>query len=680
MTFKIKNGLQVGSTTVVDQNSFYQQTESLSSVAPSLVLDFTRKTLDERITFARTSAATYVGPNKYIQTAAAGVPRFDHDPITGECKGLVIESQSVNLVVDTLRPGAIAIGNGVEYFGYSSPAGDYTASRIKAVTNTSATKYAYRFELGSVGNGTYTASVYVKYVDEPNIYFRINDQTGGNGALQQFNVQTGVAVGSVTSHGGTGSTAAIYPAGNGWYRIALTTTFSSSPTQIHATVFLNAYGSTTAMTAVDTWGFQIENQSWASSFVSSTDTFTSRSSTATYFDSTDGLLKTAAINTSRPFFNPISRTNAGILIEPAVTNQLNNTEAIVGNTAYCTITTDATVAPDGTTTADKLVETAGNPGVSRQAFRSANTNLMATTGTYNTFSVFAKAAGRSKFQLDVSDAIYTSADNATFDLYAGTVTYSGQYSANIIPYPNGWYRCSLTAKVVTSTGGGMFINMMDDAGNGIYTGDGTSGLYLWGFQAEIGQYPTSYIPATSTTYVTRAADVFSSATTTRAADTATIAGADFNTGWYNRNEGTCFADWYEGSRPAVYGVFSLHNNYAGPLERLDIRRQDATYLSSFQSVNALNRVVTSKATNYSYGQRLKAGIAYKANNSVMALSGSTTLDANTSSASIPTPTTLQLGGIDVYTSYPHGGWLRSFVYYPIKLSNTTILAILSQEN
>lgn len=49
-------------------------------------------------TFTRSSTATFVGSNGLIQSAAINQPRFDHDPITLACKGLLTEEQRTNLV------------------------------------------------------------------------------------------------------------------------------------------------------------------------------------------------------------------------------------------------------------------------------------------------------------------------------------------------------------------------------------------------------------------------------------------------------------------------------------------------------------------------------------------------------------------------------------------------------
>jgi hypothetical protein len=49
--------------------------------------------------FTRANAtATFIGSNGLIQTAGVDIARFDHDPITLACKGLLIEEQRTNLV------------------------------------------------------------------------------------------------------------------------------------------------------------------------------------------------------------------------------------------------------------------------------------------------------------------------------------------------------------------------------------------------------------------------------------------------------------------------------------------------------------------------------------------------------------------------------------------------------
>jgi len=74
------------------RNTFPQQ-------RPTLNLDFANsKTLDPRITFTRTSTATYVDEDGLIKSVDADVARFDHDPVTGECLGLLVEEQRSNLL------------------------------------------------------------------------------------------------------------------------------------------------------------------------------------------------------------------------------------------------------------------------------------------------------------------------------------------------------------------------------------------------------------------------------------------------------------------------------------------------------------------------------------------------------------------------------------------------------
>ena len=72
-------------------------TQEYPSIRPTLDLNFAAtKTLDRRITFTRDSVGTYTDETGYVKYASNNVPRFDHDPTTGESLGLLIEESRTN--------------------------------------------------------------------------------------------------------------------------------------------------------------------------------------------------------------------------------------------------------------------------------------------------------------------------------------------------------------------------------------------------------------------------------------------------------------------------------------------------------------------------------------------------------------------------------------------------------
>lgn len=74
-------------------------------VLPRLALDFTTASLDPRITFTRTTGAsnpaTYIDSSGVITAATNNQPRFDYDPVTLVCKGLLIEESRTNSLLNT---------------------------------------------------------------------------------------------------------------------------------------------------------------------------------------------------------------------------------------------------------------------------------------------------------------------------------------------------------------------------------------------------------------------------------------------------------------------------------------------------------------------------------------------------------------------------------------------------
>jgi len=68
------------------------------TIKPSLNLVCAKsKSLDPRVQFSRASAATCIGPTGYVEDVGTNQPRFDHDPVTGESLGLLVEKGRTNI-------------------------------------------------------------------------------------------------------------------------------------------------------------------------------------------------------------------------------------------------------------------------------------------------------------------------------------------------------------------------------------------------------------------------------------------------------------------------------------------------------------------------------------------------------------------------------------------------------
>jgi hypothetical protein len=69
---------------------------------PSLDLDFMQPgVLPSGVTFTRTTTATYFDVSGLLQTAAINAPRWDYDPVTHLLRGVLIETSSANLFLQS---------------------------------------------------------------------------------------------------------------------------------------------------------------------------------------------------------------------------------------------------------------------------------------------------------------------------------------------------------------------------------------------------------------------------------------------------------------------------------------------------------------------------------------------------------------------------------------------------
>lgn len=145
------------------------------------------------------------------------------------------------------------------------------------------------------------------------------------------------------------------------------------------------------------------------------------------------------------------------------------------------ITSDAVSGPLTGSNADKLYENTASATQHRLDQTSA-----IGTGTA-TFHCYAKAGERDKVKLRIGTA---PGSGGIFDLTNGTVSTPSTGSATITDAGSGWYRCSVTQ---TAAGSDVCrINLVDASDQLDYTGDGSSGLYIFGAQIEAGSSASDY--------------------------------------------------------------------------------------------------------------------------------------------------------------------------------------------
>lgn len=196
---------------------------------------------------------------------------------------------------------------------------------------------------------------------------------------------------------------------------------------------------------------------------------------------------------------------SGLIVEAAATNIFTYSSQIDAAAWVKTgeaVATDGTLSPNKNEGAAKLIEDVTN-GVHRIA-----QSPHVTSGNVYSSSIYAKKRERSVIQMLLSRTHFGDNVYANFDLDAGTVgTFGSDCLPSIEALADEWYRCALTATAISS-GSAPFVTdtqLTPTAGRGdTHVGDGVSGVYLWGAQAEQGG--VSSLITTVSAGASRAAD------------------------------------------------------------------------------------------------------------------------------------------------------------------------------
>jgi hypothetical protein len=377
-------------------------------------------------------------------------------------------------------------------------------------------------------------------------------------------------------------------------------------------------------------------------------TFT-RASSATFIDST-GTLQTAATDVPRFDHNPTTGESLGLLVEEQRTNLSQRSEEF--DNAYWTPlavsrTPNATASPSGLTTADLITED------SNSSYHEIYTINSVSAETY-TFSIFVKNNSGTR-HLNIC---FSSGPTNVLSLRMNAVTGSlsaiyiegfvfSAATSTVTPYPNGWYRASISFATIYSFATQIGLSTSSAAppaanyGLQSYAGDGTSGVFLWGAQLETGAFPTSYIPTTT-------------AAATRAADVASITGITVAPG--------CIFAQFSNPASGSQGIVSINDNTAN--NRIELRTSGTDPFLTVVNGGATQADIDAGTIAANLAAKLAGRVATD-NFGASASGGTEVLD---SSGTVPSITQLQIGR-DQAGNYLNGRLARLAL---LNLSNTTL--------
>ena len=219
-------------------------------------------TADGDFRHTRPSSATRVNKDGLIETVASNVPRLDYpllDGVVQDCPALLLEPSRQNKLTDS--EDFYQWGNATALVTRNeaiAPDGNLSADTV--LKNGSFVAISKTTTITSGVDNIFTVFVKPKTTN----YITIRQASGSNDVRRYFNVATG----ETSSAGGNNTgfqEAKIEEYANGWYRVSVRAT--SDGTTLTSNIYAGQAGNTTYDGEIYVWGAQIEEGSYATSYI-----------------------------------------------------------------------------------------------------------------------------------------------------------------------------------------------------------------------------------------------------------------------------------------------------------------------------------------------------------------------------------------------------------------------------
>ena len=338
----------------------------------------------------------------------------------------------------------------------------------------------------------------------------------------------------------------------------------------------------------------------------------SRSNTTATRVNKDGLIEDVGSNIPRlnyPLTNGVAGDCPHLLLEPQRLNYSNYTEAL-SNWVDENVTTadNQAVSPDGSVNASKIVENSSN------TFHFISKVVSSTTTANNlVFTCFLKKGTRTNAYIYFRTYSNANRYGISVNLENGTITDTEQSGSpvnvetSVTDYGNDWYRVKVRMYQVSGTATMLIGPNNNTTINGInntYQGDGSSYIYAWGTQLEVGDFETSYIPSpNSATQVTRSADACNGSATS----------ADINS-----EEGVLFLEFSALDNDLSERRLSISNSTSGNVVRIGFTSVSNRILGVIY--NGSNQAVLT-TQSYTITDFHKVALKYKQNDFALWVDG-----------------------------------------------------------